>query len=59
MYCMLGVQHDTEPNRFQKMQISHPEQYDFCINELGCGMVMDFLGVQYKNKTEVLCCEHN
>ena len=21
MYCMLGVQHDTEPNRFQKMQI--------------------------------------
>ena len=47
MYCMLGVQHDTTPNRFQKMQITHPEEYDYCINELGCGRVMDFLGVPY------------
>jgi len=54
MYCMLGVQHDKSPNRFQRMQESHPEQYDFCIHELGCGKVMDFLGVPYQNESEVL-----
>ncbi len=53
MYCMLGVQHDKSPNRFQQMQITHPEQYAFCIQELGCGRVMDFLGVPYKNESEV------
>lgn len=58
MYCMLGVQHDKIPNRFQQMQITHPEQYDFCINTLGCGAVMDFLGVPYKTQTEVLDIEH-
>lgn len=59
MFCMLGVQHDKKPNRFQKMQITHPKHYDYCINELGCGKVMDFIGVPYKNETEVLCGEYN
>ena len=58
MFCMFGVQHDKIPNRFQKMQITHPKQYDYCINRLGCGRVMDFIGVPYKNETEVLCVEH-
>lgn len=58
MFCMFGVQHDKIPNRFQKMQITHPKQYDYCINKLGCGRVMDFIGVPYKNETEVLCVEH-
>ena len=58
MFCMFGVQHDKIPNRFQKMQITHPRQYDYCINRLGCGRVMDFIGVPYKNETEVLCVEH-
>lgn len=59
MFCMLGVQHDKKPNRFQKMQITHPKHYNYCINELGCGKVMDFIGVSYKNETEVVCGEHN
>ena len=58
MFCMFGVQLDKIPNRFQKMQITHPKQYDYCINRLGCGRVMDFIGVPYKNETEVLCVEH-
>lgn len=59
MFCMLGVQHDKTPNRFQKMQITHPKQYNYCINELGCGKVMDFIGVPYKNETEELHSEYN
>ena len=54
MFCMFGVQTEKQPNRFQKMQFSHPKQYDYCIHTLGCGKVLDFIGVPYQNKQEVL-----
>ncbi len=47
MYCMYGVQNDPIPNRFQKMQLTHPKQYDYCIHKLGCGTVMDYIHVPY------------
>ena len=47
MFCMFGVHLEKEPNRFQRMALTHPKQYDFCIHKLGCGKVLDFLGVPY------------
>lgn len=50
MFCMFGVHLEQEPNRFQRMKITHPKQYDYCIREengLGLGKVLDFLGVKY------------
>lgn len=47
MFCMYGVHLEKEPNRFQRMKKTHPKQYDFCINKLGEGKVMDFLNVKY------------
>ena len=52
MFCMFGVQNDSIPNRFQKMQITHPIQYSYCMNKLGCGEVLDFIGVPYENEKE-------
>lgn len=49
MYCMFGVHLEQEPNRFQRMRLTHPEQYDYCINQLGCGKVLDYIGVPYSN----------
>ena len=48
MFCMFGVHMEKEPNRFQRMRISHPKQYDYCINKLGCGEVLDIIDVSYK-----------
>ena len=48
MYCMYGVHLEHEPNRFQLMQVTHPQQYDYCINKLGCGTVLDYIGVPYR-----------
>ena len=57
MFCLYGIQNDTIPNRLQKMQLTHPKQYDYCINKLGCGAVLDFIGVPYTNlKKEVPLC---
>ncbi len=50
VYCGFGVHLEKEPNRFQKLKISHPKIWEYCMKpeeEGGLGMkkVMDFLGV--------------
>ena len=33
MFCMFGVHMDKEPNRFQRMKMTHPKMYDYCMRE--------------------------
>jgi 3'-phosphoadenosine 5'-phosphosulfate sulfotransferase (PAPS reductase)/FAD synthetase len=47
MFCMFGVHLEKEPNRFQMMKETHPKQYDYCINKLGLGEVLDYINVKY------------
>ena len=53
MFCMFGVQLEKEPNRFQRMALTHPKQNEFCVNKLGCGRVLDFIGVPYQPRRGV------
>jgi len=46
-YCMFGCHLEKEPNRFQRMAVEHPNQYDYCINRLGLGAVLDYINVPY------------
>ena len=48
MFCMFGIQYDESPNRFQRMQREYPKQYDYCINKLGIGRVIDYVGIPYE-----------
>lgn len=48
MFCMYGVHLEKQPNRFQKMKESHPELWNYCINKLGEGEILDFIGVPYE-----------
>ncbi|MDE7218273.1 MAG: class V aminotransferase, partial [Oscillospiraceae bacterium] len=52
MFCMFGLHLEKEPNRFQRMALSHPKQHDFCVNKLGCGKVLDYIGVPYQPLTD-------
>ena len=47
MFCMFGVQNEKHPNKFELMRETHPKLHNYCINTLGCGRVLDFLGVKY------------
>ena len=47
-FCMFGVHMEKEPNRFQMMSWTHPKLHRYCINKLGCGKVMDLIGVSYE-----------
>ncbi len=55
MFCMFGVHLEKEPNRFQLMEKTHPKQYDYCINKLGCGKVLDVMQVPYTKQTKQNC----
>lgn len=46
--CGFGCQIDKSPNRFQRLKETHPKLYDYCINRLGMGEVLDYINVDYK-----------
>lgn len=48
MFCMFGVHLEKEPNRFQLMKITHPKQYDYCMNVLGISKALEYIGVKYE-----------
>lgn len=53
MFCMFGVHLDyarTQSNRFIKMRESHRKLWDYCINELDIGKVMDYIHVPYEDR---------
>lgn len=48
MFCMFGVHLEEPPNRFQRMKKSHPDLHKYCMKTLGCGQVLDFMGILFE-----------
>ena len=53
MFCMFGVHLEVEPNRFQRMAVTHPKQYYYCMRPwdeggLGLAEVLDYINAPYK-----------
>lgn len=48
MFCMFGCHLEKEPNRFQTMKLTHPNQYNYCMEKLGIKEVLNFLNVKYE-----------
>lgn len=48
MFCMFGCHLEKEPNRFQRMKITHPKQYEYCMDKLGLKEVLEYIGVPYE-----------
>lgn len=48
MFCMFGVHLENEPNRFQRMKVSHPTIYNYCMNRLGIKEVLEYINVKYE-----------
>lgn len=47
MWCMFGIHLEKQPNRFQRMKITHPKQYHYCINKLQYDKILNYLGIEY------------
>lgn len=50
--CGFGVHLEDHPNRFERLKESHPNQWNYVINKLGMGRVLDFIGVSYGKDEE-------
>lgn len=50
MFCMFGMQFSKGLNKFQRMKNSHPKHWDYAVNKLGCGKVLNYIGIPYENK---------
>ncbi len=48
MFCMFGCHLDKTPNRFQRMKITHPKQYAYCMEQLGLKEVLEYINVPYE-----------
>jgi 3'-phosphoadenosine 5'-phosphosulfate sulfotransferase (PAPS reductase)/FAD synthetase len=52
VYCGFGCHLEKSPNRFERLKITHPKIWDYCIRPkdkggLGMGEVLDFINVPY------------
>jgi 3'-phosphoadenosine 5'-phosphosulfate sulfotransferase (PAPS reductase)/FAD synthetase len=48
MFCMFGCHLEKEPNKFQRMKITHPKLYNYCMNQLGLKEVLEYINVSYE-----------
>ena len=52
VFCGFGVQNESEPNRYQLLQQTHPQLHDYCMNKLGFRDICEFMNIPYTNKEE-------
>ncbi|HJB07410.1 MAG TPA: phosphoadenosine phosphosulfate reductase family protein [Candidatus Enterocloster faecavium] len=53
MFCGFGAHLEQEPNRFQRMALHYPKQYEFCMKPvlqggLGMAEVLDYMNIPWK-----------
>lgn len=46
--CLFGINMDKEQNRFQRLHITHPAQWNYSVNVLGIGKILDYEQIKYK-----------
>lgn len=47
IFCTFGCHLEKSPNRFQRLKVTHPKQYDYCMNKLGLDEVLNYIGVDH------------
>lgn len=53
MFCAFGAHLEKAPNRFQRMEKTHPKQWNYCVNKLGMKEALDLINVPYKYQPEL------
>ena len=49
IYCGFGVHLEKEPNRYQRLELTHPQLYNYCMGKLKFKEVCEFMNIPYKN----------
>ena len=43
IFCGFGVHLEKEPNRYQRLELTHPQLYNYCMDKLGFKEVCEYL----------------
>lgn len=52
IFCMYGIHLEKGINRFQRLELTHPQLHDYCMNKLGFKQVCEYMNIPYENKKE-------
>lgn len=52
--CGFGVQLEKRPNRFDRLYEDNPKEWDFWMNKMGWGDVLDYIGVGWRQTEKEL-----
>ena len=47
IFCGFGIQKEKYPNRFQRLEHTHPQLHKYCVYDLGFNKVFDYMGIPY------------
>lgn len=50
VFCGFGVHREAEPNRYQKLELIHPDLHRYCMDKLGFKEVCEYMNIPYKNE---------
>jgi 3'-phosphoadenosine 5'-phosphosulfate sulfotransferase (PAPS reductase)/FAD synthetase len=48
MFCMFGIKKDKGLNRFQRMKITHPQSYKYCMGPIGLDIILNYIDIDFK-----------
>lgn len=51
-FCGFGIQLERRPHRFDRLYESNPKEWDFWMNEMGWGHVLDYIGIEWRQEEE-------
>ena len=50
VFCGFGVHLEKGENRYQRLEKTHPQLHDYCMNKLGFKEVCEFMDIPYNNE---------
>ena len=50
VFCGFGIHLEKGENRYQRLERTHPQLHDYCMNKLGFKEVCNYMNIPYKNE---------
>ena len=51
IFCGFGIEYDGEENRYQRLERTHPQLYNYCMDKLGFKEVCEYMNIKYKKES--------
>lgn len=52
VFCGFGAHLEKGQNRYQRLEETHPQLHDYCMNKLGFKDVCEYMNIKYTNNEE-------